>query len=260
MKNSIVQLVRDNARRERRPLNLVRAEASTDSTLYLYDIIDAYWGINADDFAAQLASADASGTLHLRMNSPGGDVFEARTIASLLREWKGRKVAHVDGLAASAMTTIAMACDEMVMATGSFFMIHNAWTFAYGNKADLAEVAALLDQIDGEIARDYMRRSGASADKVAAWMNAETWFNAEEALANGFATSIAGADEPAGDDDEPDEDDGSAENRAARWNLSAFANAPKALIDRPKPRPREQRDWGAVHANNSRRLRLLNLA
>lgn len=259
MINPLMQLLRDNAPRDRRPLNLVRNADSPDSTLYLYDVIDSYWGVTAKDVASAVAGANPKGTLHLRINSPGGDVFEARAMATVLREFGGTVVAHVDGLAASAATTVACAASEIIMGQGAFWMIHNAWSIAYGNKQDMRDMAALLDKIDQDIVADYAKCSGASPEQIAAWMDAETWMTAEEAVTNGFAARLA--TEPDGDEAGQDDDndgDGTAPTKAAaRWNLTAYQRAPKALVDKPKP---AATDWAAVHANNARRMRLLQIA
>lgn len=260
MKSPLMQLLRDNAQREQKPLNLVRNAASPDSTLFLYDVIDAYWGISAQAVAAAVADADPKGTLHLRINSPGGDVFEARAMATALREFGGNVVAHVDGLAASAATTVACAAGEIVMGQGAFWMIHNAWSVAFGNKGDMLEMAALLAKIDGDIVADYAKCSGADTAQVVAWMDAETWMTAEEAVTNGFADRLAV--EPDGDEDGTDDDndgDGKKAQAASRWNLAAYQRAPKQLIERPEPKPATP-DWAAIHANNARRMRLLSIA
>lgn len=240
----IMQLLRDNMSKEQQPIVAVRAEGSNDTTIYVYDVIDSYWGASAQGLISALEGANTAGTLNVHFNTPGGDVFEGRAMANILKQWKGAKVAHIDALCASAGTTVALACDEVVMYDGSFFMIHNAWTFAYGNKSDLTETAALLDKIDGEIAADYVKASGATLDQVKAWMDAETWFTAEEAVAAGLAARMGG---------ESDEDDG-AENRARSWNLTAYAKAPKALLELPKPRAV---DMARAYENNVRRMRLL---
>ena len=258
MMHKITQLLRENAKRERTPLNLIQSKVNADSTLYLYDVIDAYWGIGAKDVAQAVASANPKGTLHLRINSPGGDVFEARAMATAIREFGGKVVAHVDGLAASAATTIACAAGERVMGPGSFFMIHNAWSMAFGNKADMIEMASLLDKIDGDIVTDYARVSGATPAQIASWMDAETWMTADEALANGFATSLAVDPDGDGDDDSKggDDADGDKKTASARWNLAAYNHAPKALTEAVVPGP----DFGAIHANNCRRLQLLRIS
>lgn len=256
MKSPLMQLLRDNAQQaQSRPaLKLARNEATGDSSLYLYDVIDGYWGISAKDVASAVAQANPAGTLHLRINSPGGDVFEARAMATALREFGGTVVAHVDGLAASAATTVACAASEIVMGPGAFWMIHNAWSIAYGNKKDMQDMAGLLDKIDGDIVADYARVCGQSPEQIVAWMDAETWMTADEAVAAGFARLAV---EPDGDETGQDDDndgDGMTKN-AGRWNLTAYQRAPQALIT-PKP---VAPDWAAVHANNTRRLRLLQI-
>lgn len=116
-----------------------KAEESGEPTLYLYDVIvsDDYWGgVAAEAFVKEL-NATAAPTIHLRINSPGGEVFAARAIEAAIRNHPARIVAHVDGYAASAASFVAVACDEVEIAPGGFFMIHKAWTFTAGNADDL---------------------------------------------------------------------------------------------------------------------------
>jgi ATP-dependent Clp protease, protease subunit len=229
----------------------VRAEGSTDATLYVYDVIDAYWGVNAQDVAKAVAGLDPSTTLHLRINSPGGDVFEARAIANAIRQFGGKTVAHIDSLAASAATTVALACDDVEIAGDGFFMIHNAWTYAYGNKDDLAQTISLLTQIDAGIVADYAKRTGQTTAQIETWMADETWFTADEAIEYGFADCLMTAPEK-------------AENStpAKAWNLAAFDKAPKALTEPPKPAvPVITPEQLATAAENrARRMRLLDIA
>jgi ATP-dependent Clp protease protease subunit len=239
----LVQLLRDNANTERKPVNLVRAEGSADATLYIYDVIDSYWGISAKDVAQAIAGLDGSVTLHLRINSPGGDVFEARAIAAAIAQHPGKTVAHIDGLAASAATTIASAANEVEIVDGGFYMIHNAWTFAMGNKHDLRETAGLLDKVDTAIVGDYAKRTGATAEQLVAWMDAETWFDAKEAVDNKFADRIA---EPAK----------ASNNTARQFNLAVYDKTPKALLEPAQP---PAPDTAALRAANERRLRLLSI-
>lgn len=246
MKN-FLQLMRDNATTTRKPLNVVRNDDTGDSTLYIYDVIDAYWGVSAKEVAGAIAGLDPKSKLHLRINSPGGDVFEGRAIATAIEQFKGTTVAHIDALAASAATSIAIAADEIEIVDSGFFMIHNAWTFAYGNKADLRTTADLLDKIDNSLVADYARQSGATAAQIVQWMDAETWFTAQEAVDNGFATRIAPA---------PDKADNAARKT---FNLSAYDKTPKALLAPIKPAADEP-DHAAQRAHNERRLRVLNLA
>lgn len=233
----LLQLARNNAAASK-PL---RAEASgKEATLYLHGVIGGWWGdIDETEFAKTLAGLDAD-TIHLRIDSPGGDVFAARAMMTAISQHKAKVVAHVDGLAASAATGICMACDEVEITQGGGFMIHNAWTVAIGNKADMRKTGDLLDKIDAGLVNDYARRSSKDATEIVGWMNEETWFTADEAVANGFADRAV---EVVG-------------KRASNtWDLSAYNHAPKS---EPKPEP-EADDADVVAHRNAleRRLALL---
>src|SRR5207253_6923560 len=156
--------------------------------------------------------------------SPGGDVFAAQSIAAALERHKAKVVAHIDGLAASAATAIAVACDEVYMAAGSMFMIHNAWTFAVGDKNDFMDTAALLEKVDSTLADRYAKRTGKKAPEMAALMDAETWFTADEAVAAGFANAL-----------ELEEESTPGAKARAMWNLAAFEHAPAAPPSPPAP-------------------------
>lgn len=183
-----------------------------EATVYLYDAIDAYYGVNAESFVKDFNAITAP-TIHLRINSPGGDVFDGRAIATAISQHPSNVIAHVDGLAASAASYVAIAADSVEMAPGAFMMIHKAWTLAFGNSDDLLQTAALLEKIDGSLAADYAKKTGKSASQIQEWMSAETWFTADEAVEQGFADSVAKEDDPE-----------CVENA---WDLSVFANAPK---------------------------------
>lgn len=246
----LMQLLRDNASTERPPLALVRADGSSDATLYIYDVIDAYWGVSAKDVAQAIAGLDASVTLHLRITSPGGDVFEAVAIATAIKQHAGKTIAHIDGYAASAATTIACAANEVEISDGGFYMIHNAWTLAMGDKQALRDTANLLDKVDGSIVNTYAQRTGKTAEQLVAWMDAETWFTAQEAVDNGFADRIAAADSKGG----------KAGNATARqFNLAVYDKTPQALLEPPKPPADPTPDYAALRASNERRLKLLSI-
>ena len=115
---------------------------------------------------------------------------------------------------------VACAADEVVMSPGSKYMIHKAWSLAIGNADDMRALAALLDKCDATMIAEYVRRSGNDTQKVTDWCAAETWFDAQEAVAAGFADSVAETAKAA------------AKAQAAPWNLRAYQNAPK---DVPEP-------------------------
>lgn len=213
----ILQLLRDNASRTKQPTNLVR-NSTTEATIYIYDVIDGFWGVSAKSVIDALASVADVPTVHIRINSPGGDVFEGRAIVEAIKRFAGKTIAHVDSLAASAATSIAIAADEVEIATGAFFMIHNASAMVWGDKAAMRDTADLLEKVEGTIIADYIAKTGQDAAAITAWMDAETWFTADEAIANGFVDRLAAT--------------ATAENKAAKaWNLSAYAKAPAALLE-----------------------------
>lgn len=207
-----------------------RAEATGDNeaTIWLYDAIvrDDYWGgISALSVGKALAEHRDKGTIHLRIDSPGGDVFAGRAMEQLIAEHPGRVVAHIDGFAASAASYVALAAEERIVSPGGMFMVHKAWTIAWGNEDDLRKTADLLAKIDDTLIETYAARTGADPEQLRAWITAETWFNAEESLAEGFATSIAG--------EKADTDPATPDN-AAQWDLRAYTRAPAGLAPRAR--------------------------
>jgi len=239
----ILQLLRDNAGREKRPVNLVRN--GPDASLYIYDVIDPFWGVSALGVIDALGAAGDAKTLNVYINSPGGDVFEGRAIMAALGRFTGKTVAHIDSLCASAATSIALACNEVRMSEGAFFMIHNASGMVWGDKSAMRETADLLEKVEGAIVNDYTAKTGKDEDQIRSWMDAETWFTAAEALENGFVDSVVSTDKKAKNE----------------WNLSAFNNAPQALKEPPAPEPEAERKEPAsagffMSAANANRLRL----
>ena len=224
--NKLIRLLADNKGRGR--FEIQARQDSREATVYLYDVIvanddeaDWFGGISAESFVKQLAALDAD-TIHLRINSPGGSVFGGRAMETALRNHKARVIAHIDGVAASAASFVAMAADEIRMAQGTFFMIHKAWSMAWGNADELLKTAALLEKIDDTIVQTYHARSGLPQDELAAMMAAETWLEASEAVEKGFANQIS---------DEP--------KAGNCWNLAAYGrpSAEPASASAPEPVP-----------------------
>lgn len=218
----IHKLYAENKANIGKPLNFkktVKNEGKFDASLYIYDVIDAYWGVTAQAVAEAITAAQGAETLHVYINSPGGDVFEGRAIMAALRRFDGKTFAHIDSLCASAATSIALACDTVEMSEGAMFMIHNASGFAWGDKTELRETADLLEKIELAIINDYTTKTGKTADEIVAMMDAETWMTAQEALDGGFIDSIA---------------TGKQGNATNVWNLAAYKNAPKTETPTPE--------------------------
>ena len=220
--------------------SVMPAVKAAANEFFINDVIDQYWGANAKDLKEFLDQNAESSEIHIHINSPGGDAFEGRAMASLIRAFKGKTVCHVDGIAASAASIVAVSCDEVVMGIGTMLMIHNAWTITAGNKADLIDQADLLDKCDQAMATDYELKSGLPREEIIAMMDAETWLTAEDAVEKKLADRI---------DNEKQKQDTSA------FNLDAYDNTPESLLKKEEPQ-KEEPDFKAVKEANERRLQL----
>ena len=159
--------------------------AGDAAEILIYDEISAF-GITAKQFAKDLKALGSPKKITLRINSPGGDVFDASAIHNQLKRHSARKVVTIDGLAASAASVIAMAGDEIVMPENAMMMIHDPAAIVIGTAADMLAMADALDKVKGTLIAAY-RRSNQSDKTIAAWMSDETWFTAAEAVAAGLA-------------------------------------------------------------------------
>jgi ATP-dependent Clp protease protease subunit len=157
--------------------------------LLLYDAIGMD-GITAQDVVESLSTISENEPLRVRVNSPGGSVFDGVAIHSALNTRPGDVEIVVDGVAASAASVIAMAGNRLLMQPASMMMIHNGWSVVVGSKEDLRQSADVLAQIDDTMAGIYAGQVGGSKDEWAAKMKAETWFTASEATQAGLAHGI----------------------------------------------------------------------
>lgn len=169
----------------------IRLEAAgTEASLYIYDFVGQdFWGegVSARSVQKDLEALKDIEVLHVYINSPGGDVFDGVTIFNLISRVRARKVVHIDGLAASIASVIAMAGDEIEIASNGMMMIHDPWAFAMGSADELRKTADVLDTIRDTIAGTYVARTGGARDEIVALMADETWMDADEAVERGFA-------------------------------------------------------------------------
>jgi ATP-dependent protease ClpP protease subunit len=190
----------------------IRARA-TGAEVLIYDEIGAY-GVSAKGFLAELGALPDDAPIDLRLNSPGGSVFDAVAIYNALSRHAGTITVWIDGIAASAASYIAMVGDEIVMPENAFLMIHDPSGVVMGTAADMRDMAGTLDKIAASMARGYAAKSGKPEDEIAALLSAETWFDAKDALDAGLATRMA---EPV--------------RIAASFDIGRFRNAPPELVE-----------------------------
>lgn len=162
----------------------------------IYDEIGV-WGVTASDFIADFGQWDTGGRdVHVHINSPGGDVYDGLAIYHALKHSKARVVVHIDGLAASAASFIAMAGDQIIVGRNARMMIHDASTITYGNAQDHVDTAEWLNEESDNIADIYAQRAGGKAADWRETMKGEQWYGSDQAVAAGLADMIEGAEAP----------------------------------------------------------------
>ena len=192
--------------------NWVRNEDTGASELIFNGPIseDTWFGDEITPAMFRNELSKVSGDLTVWLNSPGGDVFAASQIYTMLRSHKGKVTVKIDGIAASAASVVAMAGDETLIAPTGMLMIHNPSTVAFGNKEAMQKAIELLDEVKESIINAYEEKSGLSRSKIARMMDEETWINAKKAKQLGFVDGILFSkketEEKESDKDEPEED------------------------------------------------------
>ena len=190
---------------------MIRARG-TGTEVLIYDEIGAY-GVTAKGFLAEFGALPADAAIDLRLNSPGGSVFDAVAIYNALKRHAGEITVWIDGIAASAASYIAMAGDRVVMPENAFLMIHDPSGLVMGTAEDMRATADALDKVKGSLIQGYAAKSGAADEEIAALMAAETWLDAKDALDLGLIDRLA---EPV--------------KLAASFDVSKFRNAPPEVV------------------------------
>ena len=185
-----------------------------DSAAAEIDIFDeiGLWGVSTKDFANALKSVPADREISLRINSPGGSVFDGFAIFDMLAARRDKVTARVIGVAASMASIIALAGKRTIAAENAVLMIHKPHGGAYGESDEMRKMADLLDKIEGRLVNVYVAKTGKSEADVRAALEATTWFTAEEAKAWGLVDEIA-----------------APVKAAASFDLSRFGALPKNL-------------------------------
>lgn len=172
--------------------NWIKNEDSGETELLFEGPIsdESWWGDEITPAIFRDELAKVSGNLTVWLNSPGGDVFAASQIYTMLRNHNSKVTVKIDGLAASAASVVAMAGDETLISPTGMIMCHNPATCAMGNKADMEKAIELLEEVKESIINAYARKTGLSRNKISKLMDEETWMNAEKALQLGFVDGI----------------------------------------------------------------------
>lgn len=172
-----------------------RMEASGDVVkMYLYgDVMSQSWYYEDQIVPTEVKNAleEAAGKdLEIHIHSPGGDAYAGFAIYSLFKAYAGKKVMIIDGLAASAASIIAMSADELKISNAGILMIHNAWTYTWGNHNDLRKSANDLEKLSNNGAKLYQQRTGKTLEEIKQLMDDDTYMTADEALSLGFVDEV----------------------------------------------------------------------
>ena len=170
-----------------------RNRANDNGEITIYGLIgQSFWmdGLSASEFKKELRALGQVKTIDVRINSAGGYVTDALAMYTLLNEHPATVTVHVDGLAASAGSFLAMVGKKIIMAEGAFMMVHNVQGGAMGEASVLEAAAQTIRAQTVQLRKIYSDRTGNSVSKIRDWMDVETWFNSEEAVNNGFATEV----------------------------------------------------------------------
>lgn len=173
----------------------VSNKSSSEAEIVLYaGIGDDYFNdgsmISAKQFSEELKKIPSTvSTINVRINSPGGSVFDGIAIYNRLKQHKAKKVVYIDGLAASIASVIALAGDEIKIGEGALYMIHLPWTFSMGNRMDLENTVGRLMDVEEQMLGIYAKRTKLDRSEIRSMLEKETWMSAEEAVEKGFVDS-----------------------------------------------------------------------
>ena len=228
---------------------MLRLEGPIDS--------ESFWGdeITPAMFREELEAEEGDVTVWI--NSPGGNVFAAAEIYTMLKDYKSAVTVKIASIAASAASVIAMAGDKVQMSPTALLMIHDPSTIAMGNAKAMEQAITTLNEVKESIINAYAAKTGLRHNKIADLMSNETWMNAKKAVELGFADEVLYEDKKTEPDKEPDEDDPEdpeKEKKAApslealmyqgRVTDQAVLNSICAAVpdEKEKPKPRAEPD------------------
>ncbi|MET4695007.1 head maturation protease, ClpP-related [Endozoicomonas lisbonensis] len=194
----------------------LKNQSGQPAELLIYDVIGDWAGLSARQLVNSLKEIDAS-EINVRINSPGGSVFDGIAIYNSLRHHQAHIHVQIEGLAASIASVIAMAGDTIHMAENALLMIHNPFSWVGGDAEELRKMADMLDKTTDVIAMTYSNQCQQEQGIIKQWMDDETWFTAEEAEAQGLIDVI---DKPV--------------KMAASFDLSSFMRPPEQTANEPE--------------------------
>ncbi len=172
--------------------NWTKNEDTGQRELWLEGVIaeESWWGDEVTPAIFKEELHAGNGPILLHISSPGGDCIAASQIYTMLMDYPHDVIVQIDGVAASAASVIAMAGTTVRMSPTALMMLHNPWTTAMGDAAEMQKAIDLLDEVKESIINAYQIKSGMSRAKISHIMDAETWLNAHKAKEMGFCDEV----------------------------------------------------------------------
>ena len=171
----------------------IQASVHDDGTIMIYGFVGDQWEeLDAKTIIDKILALGPRDELNVHIQSGGGYIFEGLAIYNFLNSYEGEVIVHIDGLAASMASIIAMAGDKILMPENALLMIHNPWNVSVGDAEQLRKDANILEKTKDSLISIYVDQTGLSTDEVSTLMDAETWFSANDAVDQGFATEVTG--------------------------------------------------------------------
>lgn len=155
----------------------IESDTENDGFLELFGLKDT--NIYPKNIAEALKGAEE---VHVHINSYGGDVFAGVAIANILKNHKGKTIAYIDGLAASAASIIAFGCNEIVIPSNAYLMIHRVSCGMFGNTDDFLRQIEVMEKIEEGIINSYIEKAieGVTREQIKDFMFNETWFTGDD--------------------------------------------------------------------------------
>jgi len=204
-------------------LDAVDGGADGGAELSFIGVISEYsWmedAVTPKNFARDLAKFGKGGPIQIRMHSPGGEIFAAGAIASMLGSYKGKKTVVIDGLCASAAVMVALSADTVKISDTAYMMIHNPYYSALMGQLDaeaLKKIAVELETFTTGMLAAYESRTGIPQDELRTMLDAETWMTAAQAVEKGFADEVIS---------------GNSGGKTKPTELKNFVNVPGELLN-----------------------------
>ena len=202
----------------------IEASANDQAEILVYDVIG--WPYNDAGDLVRYVNSLGDKDILVRLNTPGGDVFDGMAIFNSLANHKGKVTIRIEALAASMGSVLAMAGKEIQAYSNTMMMIHDPWTYMAGNQYELRDMADLLEKISGNMLDVYTGRSKVGKREMKEIMKAETWYTAKEAKEKGFINTILETGKAA----------------KAQFDLTMYANVPDVFEWEPPEATERQKE------------------